>query len=81
MEYQANRALPFIAALVTALILGWGALDEGENQASDGRREGCGTASEKFYWRPVAPTSYIPLGKRVASPPQRARTTDRPAIH
>ncbi len=31
-------------------------MDEGENQASDGRREGRGTASEKFYWRPVAPT-------------------------
>ena len=40
----------------SALILGWGAFDEGENQALDGRREGRGTASEKFYWRPVAPT-------------------------
>lgn len=40
----------------SVLILGWGALDEGENQASDGRREGRRTASEKFYWRPVAPT-------------------------
>ena len=41
------------ARRASALILGWGALDEGENQASDGRREGGGTASEKFYWRPV----------------------------
>ncbi len=39
-----------------ALILGWGALDEGKNEASDGRRDGRGTASEKFYWRPFAPT-------------------------
>ena len=44
------------APLASALILGWGALDEGKNQVSDGRREGRGTASEKFYWRPVAPT-------------------------
>ena len=40
-----------------ALILGWGASDEGKNQVSDARREGRGTASEEFYWRPVAPTS------------------------
>jgi len=44
------------ARRASALILGWGALDEGENQASDGRREGRGTASEKPHWRPVAPT-------------------------
>ena len=41
----------------SALILGWGALDEGENQASDGGCEGRGTLEEKFHWRPVAPTS------------------------
>jgi hypothetical protein len=42
-------------------------LDEGKNQASDGRREGHGTASEKFYWRPVAPTFFKdkPFGKNV----------------
>ena len=39
-----------------ALILRWGALDEGKNQASDMGFDGRGTASEKFYWRPVAPT-------------------------
>jgi len=40
----------------SALILGCGALDEGENQATDGWREGRSPASEKFYWRPVALT-------------------------
>jgi hypothetical protein len=44
------------ARRASALILGWGPLDEGGNQALDGRREGRGTASEKFYWHPVAPT-------------------------
>jgi putative addiction module component (TIGR02574 family) len=29
-------------------------LDEGENQASDSRCDGCGTPQKKFYWRPVA---------------------------
>jgi hypothetical protein len=50
-------------------ILGWGgALDEGENQASDGRRDGRGTASEKFYWRPVAPTEKGSVGIDYSSP-------------
>jgi hypothetical protein len=40
------------------LILRWGALDEGKNQALDGRRERRGSASEKFYWRPVASTFF-----------------------
>ena len=54
-DYAAMRQPPALTAWrASALILGWGALDEGENQASDGRREGRGTASEKFYWRSVA---------------------------
>lgn len=44
------------ARRASALILGWGALDEGENEASDGRFDGRGPASEKVCWRPVAPT-------------------------
>jgi hypothetical protein len=44
------------ARRASALILGWGALEEGENEASDGRRDGRGTLEEKFHWRPVAPT-------------------------
>ena len=40
----------------SGLILGWGALDEGENEASNMGFDGRGTASEKFYWRPVAPS-------------------------
>ena len=47
------------ARRASALILGWGALDEGENQASDGRFDGRGTLQEKFHWRPVAPTSLL----------------------
>lgn len=51
------RHSPGLAARrASALILGWGALDEGENQASDGRCDGRGTLQKKFYWRPVAPT-------------------------
>jgi hypothetical protein len=38
------------------LILGWGALDEGKNQAPDGRFDSRRALAEKFYWRPVAPT-------------------------
>jgi hypothetical protein len=40
----------------SGLIQGWGAVDEGENNASNDRREGRSTVSEKFNWRPVAPT-------------------------
>jgi hypothetical protein len=39
-----------------AFILRQGALDEGENQGLDGRREPHGTASEKFYRGPITPT-------------------------
>lgn len=42
------------ARRVSALIMGWGAVDEGENQASDRRREPRRTAAEKSCWRPVA---------------------------
>jgi hypothetical protein len=41
---------------LSALILGWGALDEGENEASNMGFDGRGTPQKKFYWRPVAPT-------------------------
>jgi hypothetical protein len=44
------------ARRASALILRRGALDKGENQASDGWREGRGTLQEKFHWRPAAPT-------------------------
>jgi len=44
------------ARRASALILGWGALGEGEDQASDGRCNGRGTLQEKSHWRPVAPT-------------------------
>ena len=61
LNHPRSRVLPvsgqpsgLTAQRASALILGWGVLDEGENQASDGRREGRGTASEKFYWRPIA---------------------------
>jgi hypothetical protein len=36
----------------SALILGWGALDEGKTQASDGWRDRRDTPQKKFYWRP-----------------------------
>jgi hypothetical protein len=52
----------------SALIVWWGALDEGENQASDGWREGRGTLQEKFHWRPVAPTQKARCQRLTAGP-------------
>jgi hypothetical protein len=40
----------------SVLILGWGALDEGNDKASDMGFDGRGTLQKKFHWRPVAPT-------------------------
>ena len=39
-----------------ALMLGRGALDEGNDEASDMRFDGRRALTEKFCWRPVAPT-------------------------
>ena len=50
-----------------ALILRWGALDEGNDEASDMGFDGRGTASEKFYWRPVAPHPRIRASSRWAA--------------
>ena len=46
---------------------GPGALDEGENQASDGRREGRGTAPATLYGPSVAPALFDrkPFGENV----------------
>jgi hypothetical protein len=47
------------------LIWLWGTLDEGNNEVSYMRLNWRGTASEKFNWRPVAPTWFKGISSKI----------------
>ncbi len=67
-EGDSSRQLPGLTTRrPSVVIVGWDALEEGKNAASDLRFDGRGTASEKFYWRPVAPPPNLRV-KQVGRP-------------